>query len=52
MSAMTPAELTGQVRAAYGAAPDPRLRAILDRRYPVYRRLHEALAPHWREAEG
>jgi L-xylulokinase len=37
---------------SHEVAPDPRLRAILDRRYPVYRRLHEALAPHWREAEG
>ncbi len=30
-------------------APNPRLREILERRYPIYRRLTGALAPLWRE---
>lgn len=37
---------------SHEVAPEPRLRDSLERRYPVYRRLHEALAPHWRDASG
>jgi L-xylulokinase len=37
---------------SHEVAPDARLRGILDRRYPAYRRLHAALAPHWRDAEN
>ncbi len=37
---------------SHAIAPDPRLREILDRRYPAYRRLHAALADHWRDTAG
>ena len=36
---------------SHEVAPDPRLRGILDTRYPVYRELHAALAPHWRRMD-
>ncbi len=34
---------------SHTVAPEPRLRAILAKRYPVYHRLHAALAPIWHE---
>ncbi len=34
---------------SHEVAPDPKLRAILDRRYPAYRALHAALLPHWHQ---
>jgi L-xylulokinase len=37
---------------SHAIAPDARLRAILDRRYPIYRDLHTALAPHWLATAG
>ena len=37
---------------SHAIAPDPRLREILDRRYPAYRRLHAALADHSRDTAG
>jgi len=39
-------------RLSHEIAPEPRLRAILERRYPVYRQLIAALAPIWRPLEG
>jgi L-xylulokinase len=35
---------------SHEVTPDPRLRAILDKRYPVYRELHTALRNHWHTA--
>ncbi|HEY1721808.1 MAG TPA: FGGY-family carbohydrate kinase [Magnetospirillaceae bacterium] len=37
---------------SHEVAPDPKLRAILDKRYPVYRELHAALTPHWHRGES
>jgi hypothetical protein len=31
--------------------PEPGLQALLDQRFAVYGKLHEALRPHWRAAE-
>ena len=45
-----PAAAKAMTGFAYEVAPDPRLRASLDRRYPEYLRLIAALAPHWRGA--
>lgn len=33
---------------SHSTAPDPRLSALLDRRYAAYCDLHRALAPHWK----
>jgi L-xylulokinase len=35
---------------SHDVAPNPRLRSILNKRYPVYRELHTTLAPHWHRA--